>query len=99
VCGLTFGVDEGNLVEIVMNDNVEYLGRALNVASRLQGSIKDNDKKPAYKVLLSRPAFKHLRIGRDLYKIQDVGRRLRNIYGGAEMKFVKVWLPILEKKP
>jgi len=35
----------------------EYVGRALNVACRLQAAIKDNDNSPAYKALVSKAAF------------------------------------------
>jgi len=94
VVGLTFGVDKGKLIEIVMNDQTEYIGRALNVASRLQGAIKDKDKKPAYKVLFSRHTYEGLRINGQIYKTQNVKRSLRNIHGGREMKFVKLALPV-----
>jgi class 3 adenylate cyclase len=39
--GLTFGIDAGELIRLEMNENVEYLGRAINVAARLQSSTKD----------------------------------------------------------
>jgi class 3 adenylate cyclase len=94
VTGLTFGVDEGSLIKVVMNDQNEYLGRALNVSSRLQGAIKDNDKKPAYKILFSKPVYKKLRINEKIHSTMKVKRSLRNISGGMEMKFVKLTLPI-----
>ena len=97
VVGLTFGVDKGKLIKIVMNEQVEFIGRALNVASRLQGAIKDKDKKPSYKVLFSRHTYEGLNIDAKVYKIQGVKRSLRNIHGGREMKFVKLTLPITQK--
>ncbi len=55
--GLTFGIDRGSLIVIgfVMNEQMEYVGRALNVACRLQGSIKDKDKSPQYKAIITKP--------------------------------------------
>jgi len=38
--GLTFGIDTGELIRLEMNEQVEYLGRAINVAARLQGEAK-----------------------------------------------------------
>lgn len=57
VMGLTFGIDQGELVRLVMMGNDEYIGRPLNIASRLQGSIKQKDDNPSYKVLFQNPAF------------------------------------------
>lgn len=38
--GLTFGIDSGDLIRLEMNEQREYIGRAINVASRLQGQSK-----------------------------------------------------------
>jgi len=92
VTGLTFGIDKGPLVRIVMLQRVEYIGRALNVASRLQTAIKDKDKKPQYKVLLSKNAYSALRMPKHFRKIVTVTRSLRNINEGEEREFVKVYL-------
>ncbi len=83
--GITFGLDKGALVHIGMNETREYVGRALNVATRLQGAIKDNDSKPGGKVMMSKNAFagmKHL-IGH-IYKVQTARRKLRNISGASD---------------
>jgi class 3 adenylate cyclase len=39
--GLTFGMDHGDVIRLVMNGKPEYIGRALNIASRLQGKVKE----------------------------------------------------------
>jgi len=39
--GLTFGIDSGELIKLEMNEQTEYIGRAINVAARLQGFAKD----------------------------------------------------------
>ena len=43
IIGLTFGVEKGPLASVKMYSQWEYIGRALNVACRLQGSVKDKD--------------------------------------------------------
>jgi class 3 adenylate cyclase len=39
--GLMFGIDAGELIRLELNGQVEYLGRAINVASRLQSYTKE----------------------------------------------------------
>src|SRR5262249_44505113 len=43
VLGATLGVERGNLVRMMMNERVEYVGRALNVACRLQNAAKERE--------------------------------------------------------
>jgi len=97
VVGLTFGVDKGRLIKITMNEQDEYIGRALNVASRLQGAIKDKDKNPAYKVLVSKHAYSGLGISPLACKVQRVTRRLRNIRNNQKMELVKLTLHVSAK--
>ena len=52
--GLTLGMDNGTIVKIRMNNKDEYVGRAINIACRLQSQIKDNDKSPENKMLMSK---------------------------------------------
>lgn len=92
IVGLTFGVDKGPLIKLTMNGKDEYIGRALNVASRLQSAIKDRDEKPAYKVLISKHAYKSLDISANMCKVQKVKRKLRNIQNDQEVGLVKLIL-------
>ncbi len=94
VTGLTFGVERGSLLRFVMMGRFEYVGRALNVACRLQSAIKDKDERPNYKVLFSRSAFNHLDIPKDKYRIKEVSRHLRNIRGGGRYQCIKLSLPV-----
>lgn len=50
--GLTFGIDKGTLLSFVMNNNDEYIGKAINVACRLQAATKAEDAIPQYKVMI-----------------------------------------------
>jgi class 3 adenylate cyclase len=92
ILGLTFGVDVGPLVRMRMMGKPEYLGRPINVATRLQSGIKDKDDNPAYKVLFSKPAFNRLRLTTDFRKTMPATRKLRNIRNSRRFACMKVWL-------
>jgi class 3 adenylate cyclase len=91
--GITFGLDRGRLIRVVMDSHTEYLGPALNVASRLQASIRDNDQNPQGKLLMSKPAFEELRrYVPKRNKIYSVKRKLKNISGGDNYRCIKLHL-------
>lgn len=93
VVGISFGLDEGSLIKIVMNSQTEYVGRAMNVAARLQGAIKDNENEPQGKVLMSNKVYVDLKHGiRKSYKIYSVVRNLRNISEGKKYRAKKLCL-------
>lgn len=56
--GMSFGADVGTLVRTIMLGKPEYIGRALNVAGRLQAAIKDRDTNPQNKILMTKNLFK-----------------------------------------
>jgi class 3 adenylate cyclase len=87
--GLTFGVDDGELVRLEMNNQIEYIGRPINVAARLQDAVKKLPH-PEYTALFSMPCFNALLDGgKDEYaKIQRV--ELRNITGGENYDCISV---------
>jgi hypothetical protein len=89
--GLTFGIEKGPLRAITMYGQQEYIGRALNVACRLQASIKDKDHSPAYKALVSNAAYiKYFSAAAVGVKLWKVKRKLRNIRGGAYFRCIKI---------
>ena len=91
VSGLTFGIEKGPLRAMRIYGQREYVGRALNVACRLQSAIKDNDKSPAYKALVSNAAFnEYFSSVAKLVKVWKVKRTLRNIREGSEFWCRKV---------
>ena len=93
ITSLTFGIDGGKLIGIVMNLNQEYIGRPINIACRLQSAIKDNDKHPEYKLLVSKHVFnKHLKSLKG-YNPKSVVRTLRNIREGEKYQCVKIHIP------
>jgi len=89
IMGITFGVDGGQLIKIIMMSKAEYIGRPLNIACRLQDAIKDRDKYPAYKVLVSNHIFQKLGDCSE-YQVLKVKRTLRNIQGGKDYQCVKI---------
>ncbi|HEX7627411.1 MAG TPA: hypothetical protein VF354_00630 [Candidatus Methanoperedens sp.] len=93
IMGLTFGIDGGKLIGIVMDLHQEYIGRPLNIACRLQSAIKDKDKNPEYKLLVSNHVFnKYLKSLKEYNPMNEV-RNLRNIREGEEYQCVKIDIP------
>ncbi len=93
VTGLTFGVEKGPLRAMTMYGQKEYIGRAMNIACRLQASIKDKDRSPAYKALVSNSAYnKYFSSAANNVKVQTVRRTLRNIRGGTDFWCKKIEL-------
>lgn len=88
--GLTFGVEMGKVRKIVLGTNVEFVGRPLNVACRLQTAVKDRGSAPDYRCLFSRKVFNTYLKDIQGYKYFDVERSLRNITGGERYRCVKV---------
>lgn len=90
--GLTFGIDRGSLIKFIMNDQIEYVGRAINVACRLQSSIKDQDESQLYKALITKPLYQEIRRSLNNLEQNEVKRKLRNIAGGKEVRCVMIGL-------
>jgi class 3 adenylate cyclase len=93
--GLTFGMDMGDLIRIEMNEQKEYIGRAINVASRLQGAIKSLKGNPSGKVLCSKPLFNFV-WKNNTVELEGVKKEivsLRNIANGQNYECVQFVLP------
>jgi hypothetical protein len=93
ILGATLGVERGNLVRMMMNEREEYVGRALNVACRLQSAVKEKESHPAdegkvgascYKAFVSAHLYNE-RLGHlDMpYKVESTTSSLRNILRGS----------------
>lgn len=91
--GLTFGVEMGGLHKILFGNEVEFVGRALNVACRLQSAVKDEGH-AGYRCLFSRKVYNSLLNDKALddFNFKDVERTLRNISGGERYRCVKAEL-------
>jgi hypothetical protein len=55
--GLMFGIDAGELIRLELNGQFEFVGRAINVASRLQSYTKELPGGPSNKVIFSKNSF------------------------------------------
>jgi class 3 adenylate cyclase len=81
--GLTFGIDSGDLVRLEMNKQTEYLGRAINVAARLQNAAKGIGNSANYQALFSNNSFHAMTSPYDhQIPIRTVQVSLRNVANG-----------------
>lgn len=87
--GLTFGMDAGELIRLEMDGRIEYLGRAINVASRLQGAVKELNGNPGYQALFSKNSFNSLGPLNPKITIESVKVSLRNISNGDRYECLK----------
>jgi class 3 adenylate cyclase len=85
VLGATLGVEEGNLIRMTMNERDEYVGRALNIACRLQSAAKEKEPHPdCYKALVSARLFnERLATSSMRYQVEAATCSLRNILSGS----------------
>ena len=91
--GMSFGADIGTLICIQMLGKEEYIGRALNVAGRLQTAIKDKDSNPQNKILMTKNLYSSIGTDEaDEFPVSDVTRSLRNISDGKNFQCKKVTL-------
>jgi class 3 adenylate cyclase len=83
--GLTFGIDTGELIRLEMNDQIEYLGRAINVAARLQAEAKRFAGSAMSNVaLFSKASFNSLQPYDPYVGARNETVELRNISGGKQ---------------
>jgi len=85
--GLTFGIDTGELIRLQMNEQWEYLGRAINVAARLQSAAKGMANDGYTNVaLISKACFNSLRPEKSEFKASEQKVDLKNISGGDKFQ-------------
>jgi class 3 adenylate cyclase len=92
VLGATLGVEEGTLIRMTMNERDEYVGRALNIACRLQSAAKQKEPDSAcYKALVSARLFNERLAQVNMpYKVEPETCSLRNILSGSEFACRKI---------
>jgi class 3 adenylate cyclase len=85
VLGATLGVESGNLIRMTMNEREEYVGRALNIACRLQNAVKERDPHPnCYRALVSSHLYNERLAKTGLkYHVEPTTCSLRNILSGS----------------
>jgi class 3 adenylate cyclase len=90
--GISFGIDKGELIPLTMHGQQEYVGRAINIACRLQGAVKEKGDSPAYTALVSNRVYSEYFAKTDPHRVVKVTRNLRNINDGAEFACRRLWL-------
>ena len=92
VLGATLGVESGNLIRMTMNEREEYVGRALNIACRLQNAVKERDPHPGcYKALVSARLYNERLVRLSIpYKVEPETCSLRNIQSGSAFACRKI---------
>ncbi len=90
--GITIGIEAGEVTPIVMDAQQEYIGRAINVACRLQTALKEKGGDPAYSALVSNRVYREYFANTTPHRVHKVTRNLRNIAGGAEFECRRIWL-------
>jgi len=100
VLGATLGVERGNLVRMMMNERAEYVGRALNVACRLQNVVKEREPHATHEETLHQRCYKAL-VSAHLYnerlaqvnmpyRVDSTASALRNILSGSAFACRKI---------
>jgi class 3 adenylate cyclase len=90
--GITFGIEKGELIPMTMYGQQEYVGRAINVACRLQAALKDKGSSPAYNALVSNRVYSEYFAQTKPHRVRKVTRNLRNISDAAEFACRRLWL-------
>lgn len=88
--GLMYGIEIGSVRKLVLGKEVEFVGRAINVACRLQAAVKNNNDNPDYQCLLSRKVYNTYMKQVETYDFIPSRRALRNISGGTDYYCYKV---------
>ena len=90
--GITFGIEKGELIPMTMSGQQEYVGRAINVACRLQAAVKDKGHSPAYNALVSSRVYREYFAQTKPHRVVKVTRNLRNMNDGPEFACQRLWL-------
>ncbi len=88
--GLTLGIDAGPVRKVVLGNEVEFVGRPINVACRLQTAVKDKKPGPDYRCLMSRKVYNEYMTEMKDFHFGSAERALRNISGGEKYQCYKI---------
>jgi len=96
VSGLTFGIAVGTLLRFQMRNKTEFIGRAINMACRLQSACNPHVDGSQYLLLATRDCFNRIKedyptIEYD-YPVQNATRKLKNIAGNRPLQCKRIEL-------
>ena len=92
--GMTIGIDKGKLIKFKISKSYEYTGKAINVASRLQSSLKKPEH--ANKMLISKIVKNKVCINYNSNIYKSVERTLSNLYGDKSFYCYEIDLTLKE---
>ena len=87
--GFCYGIDEGNLVSMKLLAKTEYMGEAINAATRLQSQLKAPED--ASSIMFSEAVYAKITIPQDM-KQQERKCVLRNLYDDREILCHQLWI-------
>ncbi len=90
--GFCYGIDGGKLITMNLLGKTEYMGEAINAATRLQSQLKN--PKDAESIMVSESVYEKITIPPDI-KQMERNCVLRNLYDDQEIRCHQLWL---EKK-
>jgi class 3 adenylate cyclase len=90
--GLTFGIAEGRLIKVKMQKHWEYIGRPINIACRLQGSISEYDIDSGFRALISHGAFHKMKHELTSYHHNLTEKSLKNLGDGKPFPCYQILL-------
>jgi class 3 adenylate cyclase len=89
--GLTLGIDTGRVRRVTfVTSEIEFVGRPINVACRLQFAVKDKTPGPDYRCLMSRKVYNQFMKPVTGFIFGPAERTLRNINGGEKYQCYKI---------
>lgn len=87
--GFAYGIDRGELIKMRLLGQVEFMGEAINAATRLQSQLKTDED--ACSVMVSEKVYNRITLPQD---VKQVEKRcvLRNLYDDKEIMCHQIWL-------
>lgn len=97
--GISIGMDRGSVNKLRMNNRDEYIGRAINVACRLQGAIKEKGPPPQYNILMTNHLYQYFKPDVKGFRRLRAQRTLRNLFGDQPIQCKRIILNEPPRKP
>lgn len=87
--GITIGIDKGTLTLMRLYGSKEYMGEAINVAARLQSSLKGPEDTNT--ILVSEKVYEDIRPNLGDRKVRQQRQVLRNLFNDKEVDCYQIF--------
>jgi hypothetical protein len=87
--GFAYGIDRGELIKMRLLGQVEFMGEAINAATRLQSQLKADED--ACSVMVSEKVYNKITLPQDVKQVEKKCI-LRNLYEDKEIMCHQIWL-------